>query len=579
MRTIPTLALGLTFLLLLAACVPFQSSDEERVLTILYWQAPTLPGPYLAAGYKDRDAGAITLEPLASYNPNGDLVPRLAEDIPTLANGGLPSDLMSITWRLREGLKWSDGSDVTADDVVFTWRYCVDEATGCTAHSAFSGIASVEAVDELTVRINFEAPTPYPYSAFVSAGSPILSREQFAGCVGAAATTCEEQNTAPLGTGPYRITGFTPNESAEYERNPHYRGEEPYFDRVLLKGGGDAISAARAVMEAGEADYAWNLQVAPEVLTGMQAAGHGAVVAAFASDVERIVVNQTNADPALGDDRSEYLEGRNPHPFLTFTPIPRAMSMAIDRKLIAERLYGFAAEPTCNLITGPPNYVSSANDGCLTQDIEGANRLLDESGVLDTDGDGIREHEGVPLRIVYQTSTNDIRQATQELVRDWWRQIGHRDGAGAARRQPLLRRRSRDEPERIVSQVLRGRADVHDRTRYRSSAAPVRPPVRPHPDAGQRLGRRQRRPRLQRRVRRALHHAVADHARAGARGAGQAAERHSRAELLPDSARESRLRVRAREQPEGRAHERLGQRALEHRGVAPLGGAEPRGAG
>ena len=412
------------FLLLLAACVPFQSSDEERVLTILYWQAPTLPGPYLAAGYKDRDAGAITLEPLASYNPDGVLVARLAADIPTLANGGLSGDLVSITWTLREGLKWSDGSDVTADDVVFTWRYCVDEATGCTAHSAFTGIASVEAVDELTVRITFEAPTTYPYNAFVSAGSPILSSTQFAGCIGAAATSCEEQNTAPLGTGPYRITEFMPNERAEYERNPHYRGDEPWFDRVVLKGGGDAISAARAVMEAGEADYAWNLQVAPEVLTGMETAGHGAVVAAFASDTERIIINHTNPDPALGEDRSEYLGGRNPHPFLTFTPIPRAMSLAIDRRLISDRLYGFAAEPTCNLIVGPPVYVSTGNDGCLTQDIEGANRLLDESGVLDTDGDGIREHEGVPLRIVYQTSTNAIRQETQALIRDWWRQIG-----------------------------------------------------------------------------------------------------------------------------------------------------------
>ena len=424
MRTFPTLVLGLTFLLLLAACVPFQSSDEDKVLTILYWQAPTLPGPYLAAGYKDRDAGAFTLEPLASYDPDGVLVARLAADIPTLTNGGLSEDLMSITWTLREGLKWSDGSDVTADDVVFTWRYCVDEATGCTAHSAFTGIASVEAVDELTVRITFEAPTTYPYNAFVSAGSPILSGTQFAGCIGAAATSCEEQNTVPLGTGPYRITDFEPNEGAEYERNPHYRGEEPWFDRVVLKGGGDAISAARAVMEAGEADYAWNLQVAPEVLTGMQTAGHGAVVAAFASDTERIVINHTNPDPALGEDRSEYLGGRNPHPFLTFTPIPRAMSLAIDRTLISDRLYGFAAEPTCNLIAGPPRFVSTANDGCVTQDIEGANRLLDESGVLDTDGDGIREHEGVPLRIVYQTSTNAIRQETQALIRDWWRQIG-----------------------------------------------------------------------------------------------------------------------------------------------------------
>ena len=120
MRTSRTLALGLTaLLLLLAACHPFESS-EERVLTILYWQAPTLPGPYLAAGYKDRDAGAVTLEPLASYDPDGNLVPRLAAEIPTLANGGLSADLMSITWTLREGLKWSDGSDLTAEDVVFT---------------------------------------------------------------------------------------------------------------------------------------------------------------------------------------------------------------------------------------------------------------------------------------------------------------------------------------------------------------------------------------------------------------------------------------------------------------------------
>ena len=118
--------------------------------------------------------------------------------------------------------------------------------------------------------------------------------------MGKAAASCEAQNTAPLGTGPYRITGFKPNEEALYERNPFYRGPTPYFDRVVLKGGGDAISAARAVMERGEADYAWNLQVEPDVLAEMEAAGNGKVVSAFASLVERIVVNQTNPDPGAG---------------------------------------------------------------------------------------------------------------------------------------------------------------------------------------------------------------------------------------------------------------------------------------
>ena len=177
-------------------------------------------------------------------------------------------------------------------------------------------------------------------------------------------------------------------------------------------------------MERGEADYAWNLQIEPDTLAGMEAGGRGTVAVAFTSLVERIVVNQTNPDPALGGNRSEFMDGQNPHPFLTFKPIRQAMSMAIDRSLISDQLYGFAAEPTCNLIAGPPNYASAANDGCLAQDIEGANRLLDNNGVLDTDGDGIREYDGVPLRVAYQTSTNAIRQDTQALILDWWRQIG-----------------------------------------------------------------------------------------------------------------------------------------------------------
>lgn len=417
-RLIAGVALPLWVLLLLTAC-----GGEEKVLTILYWQAPSLPGPYLSSGLKDRDAGAITLEPLAHYDPDGRLVPALAAEIPTLANGGVAADLRSITWKLADGLKWSDGSEMTASDVVFTWRYCTDEATGCTAEGAFSGVTSVEAPDDRTIKISFAAPTPYPYQAFVGAGVPVISRAQFQDCVGATAQSCEEQNTSPLGTGPYRIISFIPDREAVYERNPHYRGEKPYFDQVILKGGGDASTAARAVLELQQADYAWNLQIPPDVLAELEAKGNGAVVTAFAGLVERLVLNQTNPDPALGDDRSEYLDGANTHPFLSSPAIRQAMSMAIDRDAIAA-LYGFAGRSGCDLVAGPAHYVSGENDECLTQDIGGARRLLDESGVVDSDGDGVREYDGVPLRITYMTSTNAIRQATQALIQDWWREIG-----------------------------------------------------------------------------------------------------------------------------------------------------------
>ena len=307
---------GLLALLLLPAC------GEEKVLTLQYWQAATLPSSYLASGYKDTDAAALTLEPLANYDPSGNLTPRLAVEIPTVENGGVAADLTSITWSLHDDVKWSDGSDLTAQDVVFTWRYCTDEETGCTAEDAFAGIRSVEAVDDRTVRIRFEGPTPYPYNAFVGAGAPVISEAQFRDCVGAAARDCDEQNNAPLGSGPYRIVEFLPNESVEYERNPHYWGEEPYFDRVVILGGGDAESAARAVLDTEEIDYGWNLQIAPETLASLEALGRGTVVAAFAGETERLVLNQTNPDPALGDNSSEYLDGANPHPFLSFPSRP-----------------------------------------------------------------------------------------------------------------------------------------------------------------------------------------------------------------------------------------------------------------
>lgn len=398
---------------------------DPNTLTILYWQAASLPGPYLSGGTKDQDAGAVTLEPLANYNPDGEMVPKLAADIPTVENGGVSEDLTTITWTLKEGVKWSDGSDFTAADVAFTYEYCIHPETGCVYTEQFEGVTSVEAVDDLTVVITFEGTTPYPYNPFVGATGPIINATQFADCVGAAAQTCNEQNTMPLGTGPYKVVDFKVNDVVTYERNEFWHGGEAPFETVIFKGGGDAVGSARAVMETGEADYGWNLQVEPEILAEMETDDAlGVIDAAFAGSLERILINQTNPDPDLGEMRAEYDDGNNPHPFLVGTVVPQAMSMAIDRDLIASQLYGFAGRAACNFVNSPPIYVSTANDDCLTQDIEGANALLDEAGIVDTDDDGIREYEGIPLVVRYQTSTNSVRQKTQALVKQWWAEIG-----------------------------------------------------------------------------------------------------------------------------------------------------------
>ena len=401
-------------------------AQEDDTLNVLIWQAASTANPYLSGGTKDLMAGGLVLEPLARSGPDGVMVPALAQEIPTVENGGVSEDLTSITWTLKEGLVWSDGTPVTAEDVAFSAAYCMDEATGCSQVSFYNDVESVEVVDDLTATVHFSTPKPFPYGPLVGYQSVVIQKAQFEECIGINAQNCTDQNFYPIGTGPYVVEEFRANDVVTYTANPLYREEgKPYFSRLVLKGGGDAESAARAVLETGEADYAWNLQVSPDVLNNMESAGLGTVVVAFATNVERIMVNQTNPAADLGDMRAVWVEdGSNAHPFLTDPTVWKAMSMAIDRNIIAEQLYGAGGTATCNVLPGPPMFASTANDACLVQDIDGAIAMLDEAGIVDSDGDGVREYDGIPMSITYQTSTNAVRQDTQALVKQWWSQIG-----------------------------------------------------------------------------------------------------------------------------------------------------------
>ena len=409
------------------ACGDGDRDETHETLTLLFWQAPSIANPYLSGGNKDTEAAALVLEPLANYDENGALVPRLAASIPTVENGGVSTDRTRITWTLQAGVLWSDGTPLTAEDVVFTYDYaCALPGDACDE----GPIENVAALDDLTVQITFKAPQSYPYNSFVGAGGVILQKAQFADCLGEAARQCEVENLHPIGTGPYRIAEFSIAEAGGasnivYEANDHFRTpNQPFFAEVVLKGGGSALDAARAVLETGDADYAWNMQVEPDVLQALQASGKGTLVTAFASSVEHLGVNFTNPDPDLGDKRSEWsADDPNPHPFLNDLDVRRALSLAIDRGHVAEQLYGAAGEPTCNVVTAPRRYVSPHNDACLAQDVAAANALLDDAGWL-PGADGIREKDGVRLSMLYQTSTNAVRQKTQALIEEWWLEIG-----------------------------------------------------------------------------------------------------------------------------------------------------------
>jgi peptide/nickel transport system substrate-binding protein len=407
------------------ALIPFSAMAERGSsghLNIIYWQAPSILNPYLSGGTKDVDASSLILEPLARFNEEGVMVPWLAESIPTVENGGVAEDLMSITWVLREGLLWSDGSELTAADAVFSAEYCMHPEGGCAQRRFFNDVASVEAVDDRTIRVNFEVPMPVPYGPFVTGYSPIIQAAQFADCLGPRAPECTEANFYPIGTGPFVVDDFRPNDVISLSANPNYREpDRPHFATVTFKGGGDAASAGRAVLETGEMDYAWNLQLAPDVIATMARGGRGEPVAAFGTLVERIEINLTDPSNDLPADIRSTREA--PHPILSDIRVREALSRAIDRDLLVEIGFGQMGLPTCNLVPAPAMFASDANDDCLVQDQDRARELLDEAG-WEPGPDGIRTKDGVRLVLDYQTSTNAVRQDFQALIQQWWREIG-----------------------------------------------------------------------------------------------------------------------------------------------------------
>src|SRR5215216_4150061 len=285
------LALGITAPLaseMLAFCGAARAQEKEKVpykptkrggggaLKVLWWQGATLLNPHFAVGTKDQEGSRIFYEPLAAWDPEGELMAVLAAEIPSRENGGLSPDGTSVTWKLKRGVQWHDGKPFTADDVLFNWEYASDPATASVTIGSYKEV-KVDKVDDFTVRVRFAKPTPFWADAFVGARGMLIPKHLFADYTGAKSRDAPA-NLKPVGTGPYRFVDFKPGDMVRGELNPSYHiPNRPHFDTIEMKGGGDAVSAARAVLQTGEFDFGWNLQVEDEILQRLEKGGKGRV--------------------------------------------------------------------------------------------------------------------------------------------------------------------------------------------------------------------------------------------------------------------------------------------------------------
>ena len=388
-------------------------------LKTLFWQAATLLNPHFAVGTKDAEGCRIFYEPLAAWDLEGNLVPVLAAEIPDIENGGIAADGMSVTWKLKKGVEWHDGRPFTADDVVFTGEYAADPATAATTIGSYQD-AKVEKIDPLTVRVRFDKPTPFWADPFVSARGMIIPKHLFEPYKGANSREAPA-NLKPVGTGPYRFVDFKPGDLIKGERNPSYHfANRPYFDTIEMKGGGDAVSAARAVIQTGEYDYAWNMQVEDEILVRLESGGSakGRVDIVPGGWIEHIKIN--SADPWTEVD-GERSSARTKHPLFSDPVVRQALALLVDRASVQAHIYGRTGTATGNFINAPGRFVSKNTKWEFN--IEKANQLLEEAG-WKRGSDGIRAKDGKKLKLVFQTSTNAPRQKTQAIVKQACQKAG-----------------------------------------------------------------------------------------------------------------------------------------------------------
>jgi len=419
--TAPLASQMLAYAGMAAAQTEFEYKPTKRggggALKLLWWQGPTLLNPHFAVGTKDQEASRIFYEPLAGWDADGNLVPMLAAEIPDLENGGLGRDGMSVTWKLKPNVRWHDGRPVTADDLVFTWEYASDPATAAVTIGSYKD-AKVEKIDPLTVRVLFAKPTPYWANAFVGWRGMIIPRHLFEPFKGDKSRDAPA-NLKPVGTGPYRFVSFNPGDLVTGELNRDYHvANRPHFDTIEVKGGGDAVSAARAVLQTGEYDFAWNIQVEDEILQRLEKTGKGRVEIDRGGNMEHIQLNSTDPWTEVDGERSS---AKAKHPLLSDPAVRQALTVLVDRASVQEHIYGRTGILTGNFLNYPERYRSNTTKWEFN--IEKANQLL-EAGGWKRGPDGIRAREGRKLRLVYQTSINAPRQKTQAVVKQACQKAG-----------------------------------------------------------------------------------------------------------------------------------------------------------
>jgi len=375
----------LVLVLLLAACAPAgetgapgsaAAGEGGGQVVLIIPEEPASLNQYLAVAAIVRQVADATTAGLTTIDADGNFQPVLAAELPTLENGGVSADYLTVTWKLRPDLKWSDGEALTSDDIKFTWEAVADPASGNVLSLGFDLIDSIETPDELTAIVHYTEVNQAYLQQFMYG---LLPRH----ATGAPADMLTwAWNRQPVSAGPFIVSEWNAGDTIVMTRNPnYYLPGQPYLDGLIFKIVPDT-GAQVAMMAQGEG----HVQLWPGEVKEVYDEQTGGMATLQEIPGQWNMALYFNLSQPFDDDPG----AEPPHPILGDLRVRQALAHAIDYDLIINEV-----SPGTFPATNPFAYGWYACDlpRAYPFDVEKANALLDEAGWV-LGNDGIRVAQG-----------------------------------------------------------------------------------------------------------------------------------------------------------------------------------------
>ncbi len=393
--------------------VPTAGPKRGGKVTMAVWQSPITLNALLGTQTVMDEVLVFVQEGMSKVMPNGTRVPNLAKEIPTVQNGGVSADGKTVTWKLKEGLVYSDGKPVTCSDFKFTWQAWMTPGQGVVSTTGYDKVETVDCPDPNTVVIKFKEF----YAPYLTLFASDLIPQHAAGAL----TDMKNWafNRKPIGTGPFKIDEWQADAFITMSRNPNYREKDkPYLDQVVIRIV-PSSEVAMQLLNSGEVDIMWNNTEADfpllEKMAGVK------ISTPLQIGGERLFLNMAeNKDPS---------DPTKPHLILSDVKVRLAIGYGINKQRIIDKLlYGKAQPGSSELNAG---YFNCTNVKAYPYDPEKAKQLLTEAGWV-PGPDGIRvakgakvAPDGTRLRLKYSTTSgNKLREDSQVLIVEDMKAIG-----------------------------------------------------------------------------------------------------------------------------------------------------------